>query len=134
LGTLGGLHGTGYAINAAGQVAGTSVLAGDVTDRAFLYTGTPGVNGQMIDLDAWLDTNNPSEGAKWELLAAYGLSDTGLVTGVGLYDDGFDTSRRAFLLDGSALVVPEPASIALLGLAMPVVLRRRARQTKKSGR
>jgi hypothetical protein len=66
----------------------------------------------MIDLDAWLDANNPTEGAKWTLDTAYGLNDTGLITGWGWYDDspgglGEEVSR-AFLLDASDLVVPQP--------------------------
>ena len=64
----------------------------------------------MIDLDAWLDANNPTEGAKWTLDTAYRLNDTGLITGWGWYDDGQGLGEvsRAFLLDASALVVPQP--------------------------
>ena len=53
-----------------------------------------------------------------------------------IYNDGpggLSDGTRAFLLDASALV-PEPGSLALLGLAAPVLLRRRPRRTKKSGR
>ena len=133
LGTLGGTSQLRPAPSTPrGQVAGYSYTT-DGTQHAFLYTGTPGVDGQMIDLDAWLDANNPAEGAKWKLIAAYGLygqrpghrpAASTTTTSDGL------TRRRAFLLDASALV-PEPGGLALLGLAVPVLLRRRARRTKK---
>ena len=73
----------------------------------------------MIDLDAWLDANNPTEGAKWTLIRARGLTDTGLITGDGYYNDGpggLSDGTRAFLLDASSLVVPEPSSFVLLGI------------------
>ena len=119
LGTLGGSASQGYAINASGQVTGVSYPTGSTVWHAFLYTGAPGADGHMIDLDAWLDANNPAEGTKWTLSEADGLTDTGLVTGRAIYDDGPGGQAdgwRAFLLDASALVVPEPASIVLLGI------------------
>jgi hypothetical protein len=90
----------------------------------FLYTGTPGVDGQMIDLNAWLDANNPTEAAKWTNEVAFGLSDTGLITGRGTYNDGVTSGTRAFLLDASALV-PEPGGFAVLGLGCLGLLARR---------
>ena len=45
----------------------------------------------MIDLDAWLDANNPAEGAKWTLISAAGVTDAGLITGYGIYD--YDDGR-----------------------------------------
>ena len=121
LGALGGAGTTsvGLGINASGQVVGTSTFDASGTEHAFLYVGTPGAGGQMIDLDAWLDANNPAEGAKWTLTEAHGLTDTGLITGYGNYDDGpggLSDGLRTFLLDASALVVPEPASFVLLGI------------------
>ena len=130
LGTLGGTSGIGWAINDSGQVAGYSTTSGDAREHAFLYTGTPGVDGVMIDLDTWLDANNPVEGAKWTLLKALGLNDAGLITGIGIYDPdglgGVGSTTSAYLLDASSLV-PEPGTLALLGLAVPVLVRRRAR-------
>jgi hypothetical protein len=82
----------------------------------------------MIDLDAGLDANNPAEGAKWTLFDARGVSDTGWVTGTGVYDPdgtgGVEVSQRAFLLEASSLV-PEPSGLALLGAGASSVLRRR---------
>jgi len=129
LGTLGGTVSSAAAINALGQVAGSSLTSAN-TNRAFLYTGTPGVDGHMTNLDAWLDATDPTEGAKWTLINAYGLSDNGLVTGYGNYNGGTgdpNNGNKAFLLDASALLVPEPASVVLLaiGVAWLVWLRRR---------
>lgn len=127
LGTLGGTYSNGLGINDAGQVVGSS-LAADNSNLAFLYTGTPDAGGQMIDLDAWLDANNPAAGAKWTLIQAFAISNTGWVTGEGLYDpdgpSGVIPYNSTFLLDASALV-PEPAGLALLSLAGALSLRRR---------
>ena len=76
----------------------------------FLYTGTPGVDGVLIDLNAWLDANNPVEGAKWRLTYGSGINDNGLITGDGYYDDGpggLSDGYRAFLLDASSLLLPD---------------------------
>ncbi len=130
LGTLGGTLSKGLAINANGQIVGWSRYGVTVDQHAFFYNGTPGSGGQMIDLDAWLDANNPTEGAKWTLAIAYGLTDNGLITGTGSYDDGpggLSDGTRAFLLDASALVVPEPSTfiLAALGMFSLIALRRR---------
>jgi probable HAF family extracellular repeat protein len=137
LGTLGGTTSFALALNNFGQVAGFSRTALDV-DHAFLYTGTPGVDGAMIDLDAWLDANYPIEGANWTLTKALGLNDTGFITGYGTYDDGpggLTDGTRAFLLDASALVsVPEPACLSLLTLGGATLLpRRRPQRLVKGG-
>src|SRR5258705_161925 len=50
LGTLGETHSYGNGINASGQVVGFSQVTGNVTQHAFLYTGTPGSGGAMADL------------------------------------------------------------------------------------
>jgi probable HAF family extracellular repeat protein len=125
LGTLGGSASSGNAINSLGQVAGSSGLAGNTVVHAFLYIGTPGAaDGQMIDLDAWLHATNPTEAAKWTLKNALGLTDTGLVTGYGNYNDGSTNGSRAFLLDASSLV-PEPRALSLLTIAGLAALRYR---------
>ena len=55
LGTLpGGTSSHGYAINASGQVTGQSDTTGSF-GHPFLYTGTPGSGGSMVDLGDSLD-------------------------------------------------------------------------------
>lgn len=129
LGTLGGESVAG-GINDAGQVVGRSTT-GAWFDHAFLYTGTPGVDGQMIDLDTWLDANNLTEGAKWTLIEASDISNTGWITGAGLYDPdgpgGVAAATRAYLLDASSLV-PEPSGLALLAIAVSASLCAPARR------
>lgn len=82
----------------------------------------------MINLDAWLDANNPVEGAKWLLTSAHDLSNTGWITGVGRYDPdgpgGVEPESHAFLLDASSLV-PEPGALGLLALGAGIMLLRR---------
>jgi probable HAF family extracellular repeat protein len=133
LGTLGGSSSGGYAINSFGQVVGASDTTGNAAAHAFFYTGTPGVDGVMIDLDAWLDANYPAEGANWTLEDASGLTDTGLITGSGQYNDGpggLTDGLRAYILDASILVpertmVPEPTTLSLLALSGLILLCRR---------
>jgi probable HAF family extracellular repeat protein len=134
LGTLGGTYSQGRDINNAGQVAGWSEVPGDAEDpgrHAFLYLGTPGAGGQMIDLDTWLNANNPAEGAKWMLENASGISETGWIAGTGTYDPdgpgGIDGAGRAYLIDVSSLV-PEPGGLALIAFVLPALLRRRTRR------
>jgi probable HAF family extracellular repeat protein len=108
LGTLGGSVSGGFAVNAAGQVAGYSdklksqagerLTAGDAAPHAFLYSG-----GQMLDLNSLI-----APGSGFTLSGANGISDNGYITGGGLAPDG---SGHAFLLTP----VPEPASLVLLG-------------------
>jgi probable HAF family extracellular repeat protein len=100
--------GVAAAINDQGDVVGWN------GSHAFIWVGT-----HMIDLNDWLKANDPTDAAKWTLRAALGVTDTGLIAGSGTYNDGpggMSDGDRAFLLDASSLVVPEPASLVLLGL------------------
>jgi probable HAF family extracellular repeat protein len=89
----------GYGVNDAGQVVGTSALG------AFLYSG-----GQMLDLN-----NLIAPGSGLGLEVAYGISNTGYITGEGTAADG---SFHAFLLTP----VPEPAGLVLLGTGAVALL------------
>jgi probable HAF family extracellular repeat protein len=107
-------------IDQAGNVAGTASIDG-TQSRAFLYTGMPGAGGHMIDLDAWLDTQDPATGAQWTLLDARDINNSGIVMGRGLYNG----SAALFRLDAST-ALPEPSGIALTAVAaMAWTLRRR---------
>lgn len=128
LGTLpGALQSQASAINNEGVVVG---FTDQGADRAFVYTGTPGEDGHMIDLNTWLQATNPAAAARWTLTGAGGISDTGLITGTGIYDDGTGGVQRAFLLDASSIAVPEPCGPA--ALLLPMFLRRRRARTTLS--
>jgi probable HAF family extracellular repeat protein len=123
-------HSYAKGINDFGQVVGYSVVNLDELDHAFLYTGTPGVDGHMLDLDTWLHANNPAGAANWTLTSAVGINDSGWITGVGNYNDGpggLPDGPRAYLLDASSLI-PEPAmAFPLATLLCAVVSLRRFR-------
>jgi len=132
LGTLGGAGSYGYGINRAGSVVGSSWVAGDATTAAFLYA-----NGQMRNLN---DLVAPNSG--WQLLAAYGINDSGQIVGTGLYNG----EQMAVLLNPLApppllsgfeptavASVPEPGTIGLLaaGLACLAFGRWRRKETQE---
>jgi probable HAF family extracellular repeat protein len=97
LSTLGGANESqAYGINASGQVVGFAFLAGNQSERAFLYT-----DGQMQDLNALTDLPNGVS-----LLVASGINDQGWIVGT-------TSSNHAFLLTPNA--VPLPPSVLLLG-------------------
>jgi probable HAF family extracellular repeat protein len=104
LGSL-GLASYAYGVNASGEVVGYSYLA-DGAQQAFLYD-----DGTMLNLNSLIPGNSG-----WDLLAAYGINDSGQITGVGLYDG----QLSAFLLTDpppgpSPTPTPEPNVVWLMG-------------------
>jgi hypothetical protein len=103
-----------WAINDLGMVAG-SVEYGDASHAAVWRP-----DGSAIDLNSLID---PSSG--WVLTSARDISNSGWVSGIGLYDPDLGGSAepygRAFLLQ-----LPEPSSAAaVLASAAAFLLRRR---------
>jgi probable HAF family extracellular repeat protein len=120
LGTLGGGSSYAYGVNNSGEIVGYSWLAnGD--QHAFLYD-----DGTMLDLNSLIPNNSG-----WELLQAYGINDSGQITGEGLYNG----QLSAFLLTdppagpADIAAVPEPRELLILGAALALMalvwLRRR---------
>jgi probable HAF family extracellular repeat protein len=105
LGTLGGNLGRGEDINNLGHIVGYSnLIAGSADSRALFWSQSTG----MIDLNQFAP-------AGWTLTHAYGISDTGYITGRATNAAG---AQRAFLLTPTAAAVPEPGAWGLLlGLA-----------------
>lgn len=124
---LGGAIDEAFGINELGFVVG-------VVERPFEIGGGTAAAlwlideaRTLVDLNAWLDTTNPAQGALWSLSSAADINDHGLVTGVGIYNDGpggLSDGQRAFVLDASSLV-PEPSAAAVVGLGGAALLRRR---------
>jgi probable HAF family extracellular repeat protein len=134
LGLFGGTESYAYDVNDAGQVVGWSSATLTPYQRAYLYTGTPGLDGQMIDLENWLNASSSAEGAKWTLYEAWGISNSGWITGYGDYDPdgpgGVAGAHRAYLLDASALL-PEPGALSVLTLAAMSLAHRRRKTDKR---
>jgi probable HAF family extracellular repeat protein len=117
LGTLGGKWAYGMSINTGGQVTGISFTAGEppnIREHAFVATG----EGGIVDLNTLID---PLSG--WELAYGAAINDAGQITGMGY----FGGNQRAFLLTP---VVPEPSSLALLVLGLPLVIRRKVSRSQ----
>ncbi|HEV7611166.1 MAG TPA: choice-of-anchor D domain-containing protein [Steroidobacteraceae bacterium] len=103
LGTLdGGTHSTGYAINATGQIVGSSDFAGGATTHAFLY------NGGMNDLNTLIGATDPLRPFV-TLTSAVGINDNTLIVANGV--DSRTNQVHAYLFQAPQLrITPGPLS------------------------
>lgn len=97
LGTLpGGKNSTGYAINATGQVVGSSDFTGSTATHAFFY------NGVMTDLNALVGLTDPLQPFV-TLTSAVGINDGRLILANGV--DSRTTLAHAYLLQAPFIQV-----------------------------
>lgn len=99
-------HSVAMDVNAAGLVVGNSQRTSGSAAVATLWE-----NGVPIDLNTLIPA-----GSGWSLLSAEGINDAGDIVGYGT----FGGVTRAFLV-----TVPEPTSLAALGIAASLIGRRR---------
>jgi probable HAF family extracellular repeat protein len=123
LGTLGGMNSYAYGIDANGRVIGYSGLGNGET-AAFLFE-----DGFMYDLNGLL-----APGSGWQLLAAYGINDSGQIAGTGIYngvEQAFLLTPRPpselFAAPAAAASVPEPGALRLIVPALLAILLLRSR-------
>lgn len=101
LGTLGGSTSRANGINDLTQVVGSSSLADNSAEHAFLWK-----DGVLTDLNSLIDSESG-----WELTSALEINNNGDIIGVG----NFNGESRGFI----AKAVPEPTStLGVLGLGM----------------
>ena len=116
LGTLGGSS-YAYRVNDSGEVVGYSYLAGG-DQHAFLY-----YDGTMLDLNSLLPDDSG-----WVVEEAFGINDSGQITGMGLYDGQWNAFLMTDPPAGPDVITPtpEPSTVPLVaaGLALVALLRR----------
>ena len=89
LGTLGGSLSIANDINNAGQIVGTSLLAGDRISHAVIWRGTV-----ATDLNTVLDA--PTRDAGWYLSSAVAINAHGWITGTAF--NALTNEQRGYLL------------------------------------
>jgi len=118
-----GTYALAWAVNAAGIAVGWSTMHIGSTDfgsRAVAW----GLDGLAIDLNTLL---SPAQAMQWTLTSASGISDTGWITGKGIFDaDGpdsqFSAYERMFIMQ-----IPGPGTATLLAMSASLLLARRRR-------
>jgi probable HAF family extracellular repeat protein len=123
LGTLGGMTSAAHAINDQGQIVGYSTLSQPLASP-FLSAGFIYSNGIMVDLNTLIDPSS-----SWEIADATGINDSGQIVALGLSKDavipGIGPLETLLLTP-----LPEPSSLALLGLAAVTAIARRRRRAR----
>ena len=126
----------GSSDSASNAVNSHDALAGYLKDPGTAQAGAEAAlwlptddEWELVNLDNWLNTADPTLGTQWTLLEAFGLSDSWLVAGHGLYDadgpGGQPPVERGFVLDASPLV-PEPTgALAAVTVCVAAALWRR---------
>jgi probable HAF family extracellular repeat protein len=95
LGTLpGGKNSTGYAINATGQIVGSSDFTGSTATHAFFY------NGAMTDLNSLISATDPLK-PYVTLTSAVGINDSLLILANGV--DSRTAKTHAYLYQASSM-------------------------------
>ena len=117
LGTLGGSS-FAYGINDSGEIVGYSWPTNGDNPHAFVY-----LNGMMIDLNSLIPA-----GSGWQLLEAYGVNNSGQITGEGLWNGQSHAFRldpeivqAAFSRPLTITSVPEPGPAALFAWGLLLV-------------
>jgi probable HAF family extracellular repeat protein len=117
LGSLGSSS-FGFALNVSGDVVGTAYVPnpnGPTQSRAFLsLNGAP-----IVDLNSLV-----GNASGWTLTTATGISDTGQIVGYG----NVNGTPHGFLLTPMPRPVPEPSTLAVLGLATVAWCGRQAKR------
>jgi probable HAF family extracellular repeat protein len=123
---VGGTNGVANAINDAGFIVGWSEI-GLRPEFDLRHATLWRLNNTAVDLDTWLKSVDPVEGARWRLDYASDINSQGVIVGWGRYDylnnHTFETVW-SFRLDASSLI-PEPGTLAGVPLLLLFTFRRR---------
>lgn len=112
LGSLGLSDSQALDINESGEIVG-NVFGLNQDESEYIFHGFYYNNGVMTDLDDLIGA-----GSGWSIQEAQGINNRGQIVGAGMYNGQY----RAFVMTQA---VPEPASMAVLGLGVVALLRKR---------